>query len=202
MQLTLRERLTQFSHLSQTTLFERLSPHTGTLTKEGQLLVSVLGMVALNPHVPGSRGRKGRRAKDRLALATAFIAKSIYQIETTRKLIQRLHSDRQLLCLCGWNDFRHVPHEATFSRAFAEFAASQLPQRLHEALIRSAYHHQLVGHIARDSTAILAREHFEDKPVKKLPRRKRGRPCLAPNQRRWTDSRAKPAIRGDFRLRA
>lgn len=176
MQLSLRERLTQFSHLTQTALFDCLRTQTGPLTREAQLLVSVLGMVALNRHIPGSRGRTGRRAKDRLALATAFVAKSIYQIETTRKLIERLHSDRQLLCLCGWNEFRQVPHEATFSRAFAEFAGTQLPQRLHEAVIRSSHAHQLVGHIARDSTAILARERFDDKPVKKLPRRKRGRP--------------------------
>ena len=178
MQLTLRERLTQFSHLSQTCLFERLAAQVGELTGEGRLLVSVLGMVALGRHIPCVRGWRGRPSKDRLALATAFVAKSIYQIETTRKLIERLHSDRQLLCLCGWNEFRQVPHEATFSRAFAEFAASELPQRLHEALIRNTHRDRLVGHITRDATAITARERFPfpDAPAKKLPRRKRGRP--------------------------
>ena len=138
--------------------------------------MSVLGMVALERHIPGARGWRGRPSKDRLALATAFVAKSVYQIETTRRLIERLHSDRQLLCLCGWNDFDQVPHEATFSRAFAEFARSELPQRLHEAVIRDTHQQRLVGHITRDSTAIPVREHFEEKRKKELPRRKRGRP--------------------------
>src|SRR5271168_1666932 len=120
MQLSLRERLTQFTHLSQTKLFERLEESVGCLTAEGKLLVSVLGMVALGRYIPGGRGSRGRPSKDRLALATAFLAKSIYRVETTRKLIQRLQSDRQLLCLCGWNSASQVPHEATFSRAFAE----------------------------------------------------------------------------------
>lgn len=176
MQLTLRERLTQFTHLSQCFLFERLAAQTGQLTSEGQLLVSVLGMISLSRHIPAARGWRGRPSKDRAALATAFVAKSIYQIETTRKLIERLHSDRQLLCLCGWNEFRQVPHEATFSRAFAEFAASELPQRLHEAVIRNTHQDRLVGHITRDATAIAARERFPRTPAKKLPRRKRGRP--------------------------
>jgi hypothetical protein len=72
-----------------------------------------------------------------------------------------------------------VPSESTFSRAFAAFAASALPSRLHEALIRETHADRLVGHISRDSTAIEARE----KPAKSArpapgeqPKRKRGRP--------------------------
>jgi hypothetical protein len=45
-----------------------------------------------------------------------------------------------------------VPSEATFSRAFAEFAASALPSRLHAALIQETHKDRLVGHISRDST--------------------------------------------------
>lgn len=140
MQLTLRERLrerlSQFTQLTQTTLFDRLSEAVGPLTESARLLVSVVGMIALNRHIPAGRGRLGRPSQDRLALATAFVARAIYKIETTRKLIERLHTDRQLRCLCGWNNPRHIPHESTFSRAFAEFAQSELPQRLHEAVIR------------------------------------------------------------------
>jgi Transposase DDE domain/Transposase domain (DUF772) len=180
MQLTLRERLSQFTHLTQTTLFERLSEEVGPLTESARLLVSVVGMLALNRHIPAGRGPLGRPLQDRLALATAFIARAIYKIETTRKLIERLHTDRQLRCLCGWNSPRRIPHESTFSRAFAEFAQSELPQRLHEAVIRDTVGTRLTGHITRDSTAIEAREHFpeksQDKAKEKLPRRKRGRP--------------------------
>ena len=70
-----------------------------------------------------------------------------------------------------------VPGEATFSRAFAEFAASALPARVHAALIEKTLADHLIGHISRDATAIAARE----KPVRAeavpdKPRRKRGRP--------------------------
>ncbi|MEL7048905.1 MAG: IS5/IS1182 family transposase, partial [Pseudomonadota bacterium] len=47
---------------------------------------------------------------------------------------------------------------------------------MHEALIKSAYKDQLVGHISRDSTAIEAREKPVKKPKIDEPKRKRGRP--------------------------
>jgi hypothetical protein len=78
--------------------------------------------------------------------------------------------------LCGWERAKEIPSEATFSRAFAEFAASALPSRVHEALIAQTQKDRLVGHISRDSTAIEARE----KPVKiaapEKPKYKPGRP--------------------------
>jgi len=40
--------------------------------------------------------------KDREEIARAFIAKSVYNIQTTRDLIDRLHCDRTLSILCGW----------------------------------------------------------------------------------------------------
>ncbi|MBV9267896.1 MAG: transposase [Acidobacteriaceae bacterium] len=59
----------------------------------------------------------GRPAKDRLALAAAFIAKAVYGIETTRGLIEQMRQDRQLRCICGWNSACRIPHASTFSRA-------------------------------------------------------------------------------------
>src|SRR6202035_4142785 len=69
-----------------------------------------------------------------------------------------LSADQTLRRLCGWQRAGEVPSEATFSWAFAEFAASALPSRLHEALIQDTHADRLVGHISRDSTAIEARE--------------------------------------------
>jgi hypothetical protein len=111
------------------------------------------------------RAYTGRRPCDRLCLATAFFAKAVFNLPTTRHLIQRLHSDPQLRRLCGWEHARQVPTEATFSRAFAEFAASNLPAQIHEALIRETQQERVIEHIARDSTAIEARQRLpEDKP--------------------------------------
>jgi transposase len=91
-------------------------------------------------------------------MAAAFLAKAIYGLDTTRQLIDRLQKDRQLRCVCGWNTVQEIPHESTFSRAFAEFAQAELPQRLHQALIERTQGDRLIGHISRDSTAIEARE--------------------------------------------
>ena len=78
--------------------------------------------------------------------------------------------------LCGWTYAGEIPSEATFSRAFAEFSASALPARLHEALIEKTLGDHLVGHVSRDATAIEARERPAPKPRAEKPKRKRGRP--------------------------
>ncbi len=105
----------------------------------------------------------------------------MFNLPTTRRSIERLQGDGTLRRLCGWSRLGEVPSEATFSRAFAEFAASQMPSRLHEALIRQTQAERLIGHIARDSTAIVAREAPPRRatPPKSTPapaRRRRGRP--------------------------
>ena len=72
-----------------------------------------------------------------------------------------------------------IPHESAFSRAFAEFAKSELPQRLHAALIQETQKDRLMGHISRDSTQIDAREKPQRAPgaaAVKRSRKKKGRP--------------------------
>jgi hypothetical protein len=71
-----------------------------------------------------------------------------------------------------------VPSEATFSRAFAEFAEGGMPARVHESLIKKTHAERLVGHISRDATAIEAREKpvKTERPEPTPPKRKRGRP--------------------------
>ena len=114
------------------------------------------------------------RATDRAALARAFMAKAVFNIPLTNMLIERLGVDKTLRRLCGWERLGAIPSEATFSRAFAEFANSALPSRLHEALITRTHADRLVGHISRDATSIEARE----KPMKaaRPEKKKRGRP--------------------------
>ena len=102
-------------------------------------------------------------------------------------LIDRLGADKSLRRVCGWERRAQVPSEATFSRAFTEFAQGDLPDKMHAALIDRALGGRIIGTIARDATEIEARE----KPVEKeknsrktvrhhhppsIPPRKRGRP--------------------------
>jgi Transposase DDE domain/Transposase domain (DUF772) len=179
MQSTLRERLLQFSHLLQGGLFDRLEREVGALSAKSRLLVAVLSMLPLSRWIGPQYGWQGRPAKDRQALAAAFLAKAILGIETTRQLLQRLRSDSQLRCLCGWNTARQMPHESTFSRAFAEFAQTELPQQLHAALIEATQKERLIGHIARDSTAIEAREKFPEAKPAKAKYQRRAKRCKA-----------------------
>ena len=151
----------------------------GPLSRHHQQLVSVLGMARIEAFVPSWRGVPGRPLSERAALARAFVAKAVFNLPTTRLLIDTLSADKTLRRLCGWQRLREVPSEATFSRAFAAFAASALPSRLHAALIKETHADRLVGHISRDSTAIEAREKpaQPNPPVPGAhPRRKRGRP--------------------------
>lgn len=151
----------------------------GPLTARHKLLVSVLGLLRIEAFLPSWPGLVGRPPAERAALARAFVAKAVFNFPTTGLLITMLTGDKTLRQLCGWQRAGEVPSESTFSRAFAEFADSALPSRLHEALIKETHEDRLVGHISRDSTAIEARE----KPTKPeppapaaQPKRKRGRP--------------------------
>jgi len=62
---------------------------------------------------------------------------------TTRALLDRLGTVSALRRICGWERKNDVPDEWTFSRAFAEFSASRLPERVHEAFIKKSYANEL-----------------------------------------------------------
>ena len=161
----------------QGALFPALEEQLGSLPERYQSFVTVLEFVRIDRWLPHFHGLPGRPQEDRGALARAFIAKAVFDITTTRALRERLTIDQPLRRLCGWTEVREVPSEATFSRAFAEFAASALPRRLHEALIENTMQDHLVGHLSRDSTAIEGREKPTPKPPPPpKPKRKRGRP--------------------------
>lgn len=119
----------------------------------------------------------GAKPHARVWLMHAFIAKSVYQFPSTAALIEALKSRPTLRRLCGWERVGEVPSEPTFSRAFATFAARELPQQVHEQMIKAHAGAKLVGHISRDSTAIAV---FERTAPKALPvkaaRRPHGRP--------------------------
>jgi hypothetical protein len=124
----------------------------------------------------------GQPESDRCALACAFLAKAVLDLKTTRALMDRLQADSKLRRLCGFDLRFALPSEATFSRAFEEFATSELIQRVHARMIEDTLGGQLIGHISRDSTAIEARESIAKKKdnagevAKALPKKKRGRP--------------------------
>ena len=147
MKLTLRQQLTQFGHVLQSALFPALEEELGELGEPAKRLIATLEMIPLARFVPSARGWIGRPSKDRLAIASAFVAKAVYGFSLTTQLLEALQRDAQLRRICGWETARQIPSEATFSRAFAEFAEMELGQFVHEALIRETQQDRLIGHI-------------------------------------------------------
>jgi hypothetical protein len=179
MQLTVSGLLNQFQRIMQGVLFPTLQEQLGPLTDQHRQLVSVLALIQIESLLGGWLGGVGRPSRHRRAIARAFVAKAVFNLNSTRQLLDRLAVDVTLRRLCGWESLREIPHESQFSRAFAEFAASELPQRLHEALIEATQKDRLIGHISRDSTEIEVREKPVRTPVAAAPVkeiRKRGRP--------------------------
>jgi len=172
----LKETLSQYWLAIQGTLFPWLKEELGELTEKQQLLITVLEMTRIEKHLPSYIGFPGRPTSDRVAIARAFVAQAIYDMSTTRILLDRLASDIVLRRICGWERLSDIPSESTFSRAFAEFAETHLPSLVHEALIKPNYQEQLVGHVSRDSTKIEAREKPVTKVKAETQKRKRGRP--------------------------
>jgi Transposase DDE domain/Transposase domain (DUF772) len=207
MKLTLRQQLTQITHILQSQLFPVVEQQIGVLDARARQLVATLEMIPLARFVPSSRGWIGRPSKDRYAMACAFVAKAVYGFTHTRQLLERLTQDAQLRQICGWKATQPMPHESTFSRAFDEFARMELPQFVHEALIRETQGDRLIGHIARDSTAIEAREHFPETeqpqpsqvvvaPVAAKPNKKGSR---GP-QKRWKGGKRRRPLNPETRL--
>jgi len=172
----------------QSTLFPYLEEELDELSARQKQLVSILELIRIEESL-FYEYRRGCPPSDRKAIARAFVAKAAYNFSTTSALLDRLKCDISLRRICGWESRDRIPSESTFSRAFAEFAASRLPEAVHNALIHNYMGDYLVGHISRDSTEIVARE----KPLKQkkavespTPKRKRGRPkkgeCAAPKQ--------------------
>ena len=127
----------------------------------------------------------GRPRHDRRALFRAFLAKALFNFPTTEALLERLQVDRSLRRLCGWETRRAVPSASTFSRAFADFAALGLLDRVHATLVDEHLEHVLVFHISRDSTPIEARERpaKKDPPPPRTPKKMGGPPRDEP--KRW-----------------
>ena len=156
--MSLREMLSDYWYAFQQELFPRLESELGPMGERYELFVAVLELVRVEALLPYFRGQVGRPEEDRAALARAFIAKAVFDVPTTRGLIERLEVDGRLCRLCGWSGAGRLPSEATFSRAFSEFAESRLANRLHETLIARTMDGHLIEHISRDATAIEARE--------------------------------------------
>jgi hypothetical protein len=140
-------------------LFPHLKENLPPMTEKHRQLVLVLEVVRVEEYVAHLNWHwMGAPPKDRTALARAFVAKTAYNLATTKALRERLQVDETLRRLCGWERRGQIPSESTFSRSFAEFAEIGLTDRVHEALVKHYVGEEIVFHASTDATEIEARE--------------------------------------------
>lgn len=158
MDATRRELIMQRWNVIQHELLPELRSDIGTLTPKLEKVINVLEWVRIEEFTESTWCGVGRPPHERGWLANAFVAKAVLGLTTTVGLMDRLTIDRALRRICGFPLCKKLPSEATFSRAFEEFAQWRLAERVHEALIKEHLGNELIGHISRDGTAIEARE--------------------------------------------
>ena len=133
------DRLSQFWDRVQGSLFPQLEEELPPLTQKQQQAIAILEMIRIEQAVGRFSCWRGRPQKSRAALARTFVIRAVYNMPTTRMLIERMHSDISLRRICGWEQRSHIPDESTFSRVFAEFAESKLPKLVDDTLISNLY---------------------------------------------------------------
>jgi transposase len=158
-------------------LFPQLQETFGPLSPKEEKLMKILDFAEIEQFV--CTVQITNPPKDREEMARAFVAKSVYNFQTTRALIERLEIDKTLRMLCGWRYHTHLPSESKFSRVFDEFSQQRIASRAQDVFIEKYLSEVLFFYGSTDSTAIELRE----KPAKKekskekeKPKRKRGRP--------------------------
>ena len=114
--------------------------------------------------------------KSREQIARAFVAKSVYNLQTTRDLIDRLHSDRTLRIICGWRYKKDIPSEATFSRAFGELSDLEVAQKTQEKFVSEYLSSKTFFYNATDATKVPLRQKAVKVEKEKSKPKKRGRP--------------------------
>ena len=175
------ELLQRISWLKKT-IQENLFPHLrecfdDPLTEKQKDLIMILEVVEIEKYVAHlNESWTGRPPEDRCPLARSFVAKAVYRLDNTRILIDFLHNMAPLRKICGFVRRNDIPSESTFSRAFAEFAFSGLGDAVHKALVDIHLSDELIGHVARDATAIEGNEKPLKKEKKDKAPKKRGRP--------------------------
>jgi hypothetical protein len=142
-------------------------------TKESKL-IRVLDFAEIEKHIISTSTTNTPKSREQIA--RAFIAKGVYNFQTTRDLINRLHIDRTLRILCGWRYRNDLPSEATFSRAFDEISQMKIAQKTHEQFIKEYLNEKTFFYNATDATKVPLREKAVKKEKLEKVKHKPGRP--------------------------
>lgn len=164
----------------QRQLFPVLTEEIGSLSVRDRRFVEIISLMPVDRFLARYEwSGRGRPPYERVFLFHAFIAQKVYQLANIKALHLALKDQPTLRRLCGWENSYEIPDYTTFTRAFAEFAQGGLADQLHEAMVKAHCSH-LVGHVSRDSTAIVVAEKIAPKiesvakPAGKAGRPKKG----------------------------
>jgi len=133
-------------------LFPKLQESMGALSSKEEKLIKILDFAEIEKFV--SPIQITNPPKDREEMARAFVAKQVYNFQTTRELIDRLKIDRILRLLCGWRHENKIPSESKFSRVFKEFSQQCIATKAHDVFIENYLSKTLFFYSSIDSTAI------------------------------------------------
>jgi hypothetical protein len=158
----------------ENSLFPQLQEQLGVLSTKEQKFIKILDFAEIEKNI--TIVCITNPPKDRVEIARAFIAKSVYNFQTTSDLIDRLHIDRTLRLLCGWRYKTDIPSESKFSRVFHELSEMQLAQKTHEHFIKEYLSDKTFFYNATDATKIPLREKAVKVEKEKIKPKKRGRP--------------------------
>ena len=158
-------------------LFPEIKEQLGTLSTKEEKLIRILDFAQIEKNV--TVVTITNTPKDRIEIVRAMIAKHVYNMQTTRDLIDRLQSDRVLRVICGWRYKTDIPSESKFSRAFGELSELKIAQKTHEKFVQEYLSDTLFMYNATDATMIPLREkpvkvEKEEKPKNKVGRPKKG----------------------------
>jgi len=178
--MNIRQRLSRFLADLTQSLFPHLDAVLPSpLTEEHRRIVAILEIVRVEEHVPlyVPSPRGGCPPKDRRKLARSSVVRMALGLSESEDLVNRLQVDRTLRCICGWQEGEKLPSLPTFSRAFDEFAQSNLFDKVHAACVAEYLGDSVTEHISYDSTSVPVRERLPKKAEKPArQKRKRGRP--------------------------
>jgi hypothetical protein len=155
-------------------LFPELKEQLGILSSKEEKLIKILDFAEIEKNI--TIVKITNPPKDRIEIARSMIAKSVYNIQTTRDLIDRLKSDRILRVICGWRYLIDIPSEPKFSRVFKELSDLKIAQKTHEKFVQDYLSDTVFMYSASDATKIPLREKPVKVEKKEKPKLKRGRP--------------------------
>ena len=161
----------------QSRLFPMVEEEVGRLTQKQQEFLKTIELIRPSRFMTGvfAWSGIGRRFKNRENIFRAFLLKAIYDLPTTKFLVENLKSNRTWRFLCGWEYPSQVPSESTFSRVFQDISQQKLLDKIQHVTIVENHKNKIVGHESIDSTAIKVREKScRKKKIKKRVKKKKG----------------------------